>query len=198
LNQTSGNFPTCNAPNAAVGISVCSPGSSASSPVNFAIGASGDTAMRKVEVWIDGKKAAEQLTGAFSNYAFLNTSIPMTTGSHHVVLYGAGWDDSLDSKVFTLNVTSASCSAPVSAGVHICSPVSGSTVSSPVAISAAGKVNGTLASMQVWIDGVKKYSVAASTINTTLPVAAGPHRFAVLAVNTSGQTVESVSNATVQ
>jgi hypothetical protein len=45
---------------------------------------------------------------------------------------------------------------------------------------------------------VKKYSVAASTINTTLTVTAGPHRFAVLAVNTAGQTVESVSNATVQ
>jgi uncharacterized protein (DUF2141 family) len=199
LNQPSGNFPTCNAPNAAVGINVCSPGSSASSPVNFAIGASGDTPMRKAEVWVDGKKAAEQLTGAFSNYAFLNTSIPMTTGSHRVVLYGVGWDNSLDSKVFTLNVNaSTSCSAPTSAGVHICSPVSGSTVPSPVQISAAGKVNGTLASMQVWIDGVKKYSVAASTINTTLTVAAGSHRFAVLAVNTSGQSVESAVDATVQ
>jgi hypothetical protein len=51
--------------------------------------------------------------------------------------------------------------------------------------------------MQIWIDGVKKYSVAASTINTTLSVAAGAHRFAVLAVNTSGQAVESISNATV-
>lgn len=198
LNSTSGNFPTCNAPNAAVGINVCGPASTASSPVNFAIGASGDTPMRKTEVWIDGEKAAEQFTGAFSNYAFLNTSIPIAAGSHRVVIYGAGWDNSLDSKVFTLHVTSASCSVPTSPGVHICSPVSGSTVTSPVQISAAGKVSGTLASMQVWIDGVKKYSIAASTITTTLSVAAGTHRFAVLAVNTSGQTVESVSNATVQ
>jgi hypothetical protein len=52
--------------------------------------------------------------------------------------------------------------------------------------------------MQVWVDGVKKYSVAASTINTTLSVAAGTHRFAVLAVNTAGQVVESTSNVTVQ
>ncbi len=77
LNQTSGNFPTCNAPNAAVGISVCSPGSSASSPVNFAIGASGDTPMRRVEVWADGKKQVQQFAGTFSNYSFLNASVPL-------------------------------------------------------------------------------------------------------------------------
>ncbi|MES2220019.1 MAG: FG-GAP-like repeat-containing protein [Acidobacteriota bacterium] len=198
LNQTAANFPTCKAPNAAVGINVCSPASSVSSPVNFAIGASGDTPMRKVEIWADGKKQAEQFAGAFSNYAFLNASLPLSAGSHRIVVYGAGWDNSLDSKVFTLNVTNSSCSAPTSAGVHICSPSSGSTVSSPVKISATGKVSGTLASMQVWIDGVKKYSIAASTINTTISVAAGTHRFAVLAVNTSGQVVESAVNATVQ
>ncbi|HZC44078.1 MAG TPA: Ig-like domain-containing protein, partial [Acidobacteriaceae bacterium] len=198
LNQTSGNFPTCNAPNAAVGVNVCSPGASARSPVKFAVGAAGDTPMRKAEVWIDGKKAAEQFTGAFSNYAFLNTSISITSGSHRVVVYGVGWDNSLDSKVFTLNVTASSCSAPTSAGVHICSPASGSTVSSPVQISASGKVNGTLARMEVWIDGVKKYSVAASTINTTLSVSAGTHRFAVLAINTAGSKWEQAINATVK
>jgi hypothetical protein len=200
LNTTMGNFPTCSAPNAAVGINVCSPaaGSSVSSPVNFAIGASGDTAMRKVEVWADGKKQAEQLTGAFSDYSFFNNSIPLAAGSHSITVFAAGWDNSLQSKVFTLDVTSSSCSAPTSAGVHVCTPTNGATVSSPVQISAAGKVTGTLASMQVWVDGVKKYSVAASTINTTLSVAAGTHRFAVLAVNTAGQVVESTSNVTVQ
>jgi hypothetical protein len=200
LNTTAGSFPTCTAPNAAVGINVCNPasGSSVSSPVNFAIGASGDTPMRKVEVWADGKKQAEQLAGAFSDYSFFNNSVPLAPGSHSIVVYAAGWDNSLQSKKFTLDVGGSSCSLPISAGVHICSPAGGLTVHSPVQISAAGKVNGTLASMQVWVDGVKKYSVAASTVNTSLTVTAGTHRFAVLAVNTSGQVVESTSNATVE
>ncbi|MHB1937815.1 MAG: FG-GAP-like repeat-containing protein [Acidobacteriaceae bacterium] len=201
LNTTTGNFPTCDAPDAAVGINVCSPtpGGTASSPVNFAIGTAGDTPMRDVEVWADGKKAAEQLTGAFSNYSFLNDSIPLAAGSHRIVVFGVGWDNSLQEKVFTLNVgASSSCSAPSSAGVHVCSPANGSTVPSPVSIQAAGKVNGTLARMELWVDGVKKYTSTTANLDTTLALAKGRHRFAVLAINTAGQKWETVAYATVQ
>ncbi|HWF66103.1 MAG TPA: VCBS repeat-containing protein [Acidobacteriaceae bacterium] len=199
LNTTSGNFPTCNAPNAAVGITVCSPGSSAASPVNFSIGASGDTAMRKVEVWADGKKQAEQFAGAFTDYAFFNNSFPLAAGSHKITVFAVGWDNSLQSKSFTLNVSgSSSCSLPASAGVHVCSPANGSTVSSPVNVQAAGKVTGTLAHMELWVDGLKKYTSATSTLKTTLTLAARSHRFAVLAINTAGQKWETTVYATVQ
>jgi hypothetical protein len=94
---------------------------------------------------------------------------------------------------------SASCSAPSSAGVHICAPASGSTVSSPVLVQAAATVSGTISNMQLWIDGVKKYTASGSkTINTSVSVAAGTHRFAVLAVNTTGQKWTSAVNATVK
>jgi len=198
LNQTSGKFPTCNAPNAAVGISVCSPGSSASSPVNFAIGASGDTPMRRVEVWADGKKQVQQFAGTFSNYSFLNASLPLAAGLHRITIFAAGTDNSLQSKTFTLNVSGSSCSAPSSAGVHVCSPANGSTVSSPVKVLATGKVTGTLARVEVWADGVKKYTSNTATVNTSIALAAGSHRFAFFAINTSGQKWETVVNATVR
>lgn len=201
LNTTTGNFPTCTAPNAAVGINVCSPaaGSTVSSPVKFAIGASGDTPMRTVAVWADGKKQAEQLAGAFSDYSFFNNSLPLAAGSHKITVFATGWDNSLQSTLFTLNVGgSSSCAVLSSPGVHVCSPANGSIVSSPVNIQAAGRVSGTLARMSVWVDGVQKYSGTSANLNAALSVSAGNHRFAVVATNTVGQKWETAVDATVK
>jgi hypothetical protein len=94
---------------------------------------------------------------------------------------------------------STACSAPPSAGVHICAPASGSTVSSPVLVQAASTVNGTIARMELWVDGVKKYtSLSSKQLNTSVSLASGSHRFAVLAVNTAGQQWEGALNATVK
>lgn len=200
LNTTTGNFPTCAAPNAAVGIAQCSPapGSTVSSPVNFAIGAAAAVPIRKIDVWVDGKKQVEQFAGAFSNYAFLNASLPLAAGSHRVNVIAYGWDNSQQSKLSTLDVSASSCSAPTIDGVHLCSPASGATVSSPVQVEAVAKITGTIASTQLWIDGVKKYSVASTTLSTSIAVAVGSHRFAVIAVNTAGQKWEAAVNATVK
>jgi hypothetical protein len=105
LNETSGGFPTCQAPNAFIGINVCTPASGAtvSSPVSFQVGAAGPVAMRDVEVWIDGKKEAEQMDG-FSNYTFLKKSLSLSAGSHKAGVYAAGWDQSLVKKSFTIDV----------------------------------------------------------------------------------------------
>jgi hypothetical protein len=105
LNTTTGNFPPCFAPNAFKGIHVCSPssGSSVSSPVHFQVGAAGQTPMRKVEVWVDGKKVGEQLAG-FSHYTFMNKSLAITSGSHTVTIFAAGWDNWLEKTTFSLNV----------------------------------------------------------------------------------------------
>lgn len=103
LNTTAGSFPACAPPNAFEGINVCSPGSSATSPVVFHVGAAGQVPMRKVEVWVDGTKKVEQL-GGFSHYSFLDKSISLTPGSHKVTIFAAGWDDWLEQKTFTLSV----------------------------------------------------------------------------------------------
>jgi hypothetical protein len=202
LNTTTGNFPTCAPPNTAVGIAQCSPasGSTVNSPVNFAVGAAADKLIRKVDVWVDRKKQAEQFAGAFSNYAFLNASLPLASGSHRVSVIAYGWDNSQVSKTTTLTVkATSSCSAPTSDGVHICSPVSGSSVSSPVLVTATSKVTGTIVSTQLWVDGVKNFNAPASTtLTTSVSLKAGTHRFAVIATNTAGQKWESTVSATVK
>jgi Big-like domain-containing protein len=95
--------------------------------------------------------------------------------------------------------TAAACSAPSSNGVHICAPTNDSTVSSPVTVKAASTVSGTIARMELWVDGVKKYTATSSKqLNITISLAAGSHRFSVFAVNTSGQKWQSVVTATVK
>ncbi len=49
--------------------------------------------------------------------------------------------------------------------------------------------------MEVWVDGVKKYT---ETSSKSISVAAGSHRFGVFAVNTAGTKWEGVSTATVK
>jgi len=202
LNTTTGNFPTCAAPNAAVGIAQCSPtaSSTVTSPVNFSVGAAASQPIRKVDVWVDRKKQFEQFAGVFSNYAFLNASLPLTAGSHRVSVIAYGWDNSQVSKTTTIIVkATSSCSAPTSAGVHICSPVSGASVSSPVLVTATSKVTGTIVSTQLWVDGVKNFNVPGSTtLTTSVTLAAGSHRFAVIATNTAGTKWESTVTATVK
>lgn len=199
-NTSTGSFPGCGLSGIAEGVAVCTPGASATSPVKFSVATAGPTPMRTAAVWVDGKKVAEQLTHAFSNYSFLDASLSLAAGKHSITVYGTGWDDTLQKKSFTLAVGSgSSCSVPASPGVHVCQPAGRATVTSPVQIQAASAVTGTFARGEVWVDGVKKYSETTSTsLNTTLTLAAGSHRFAVLAINTAGTKWEQVVTATVK
>jgi hypothetical protein len=197
-NTSAGAFPGCGFSGGAVGLSICTPGASASSPVQFSIGAAGPTPMRTVAVWADGKKVAEQLTHAFFDYSFLDASVALTAGSHSITVYGTGWDNTLQQKSFTLNVASGSgCAAPSSVGVHVCSPASGSTNSSPLSVQAASTVTGTIARMEVWVDGVKEYTSTTNMLNTSLTLATGSHRFDFYAVNTAGQKWETTVYASI-
>ncbi len=200
-NDSTGSFPGCGLSGMAEGISICTPPATADSPVKFSIGAAGPTPMRTAAVWVDGKKVAEQLTHAFSNYSFLDASVPLTAGTHAVTLYGTGVDNTLQQKSFTLTVGAGStsgCSAPSSPSVHICSPTNYSTVNSPVNVTATATITGTLARMEIWVDGVKKYTETTSTsLNQSLALAPGSHVIDIYAANTGGGLWKSTANVTV-
>ena len=114
-------------------------------------------------------------------------------------MFAADIDNRLQKTVFNFTVGGAACSAPSSPGVNICLPASGSTVNSPVQVEADSTVTGTIARMELWVDGVKMYSAPSSTVlNTSISVAAGSHRFSVLAINTAGQKWANAVDATVE
>ena len=61
-------------------------------------------------------------------------------------------------------------------------------MNSPVLACASGTVTGTIARMEVWVDGVKKYSTFHSnTVKTNISLASGTHKFTYYIVNTAGQ-----------
>jgi hypothetical protein len=201
LNTSSGSgFPSCAAPNRAVGIALCSPTSevAVSSPVTFSIGAANQTPGRKVEVWIDGHKQGESLAG-WSYDSFLNADYNVANGSHTVTIYSAGWDNLLQKVTFPLTVGSTGCAPPPSPGVNVCSPLPGARIGKSVLAWASGTVTGTIARMEVWVDGVKDYSTPGSdTLKTNLSLASGTHTFTYYIVNTAGQKWQTTVVATVK
>ncbi|HZZ41008.1 MAG TPA: FG-GAP-like repeat-containing protein [Acidobacteriaceae bacterium] len=199
LNETeNGKWSPCAYPAKGQGIALCSPGSTSGTSVSFTASANSFGMLRKMELWIDGKKIAEQ-HHTWANRAWFNLTTTLSAGSHKVTLFAADIDNRLQKFTSTVQVGGSSCSAPASAGVNLCQPASGATVSSPVQVMASATVTGKLASMQLWVDGVKKYSETSSaTLQTSISLSAGSHRFAVLAVNTSGQKWEQAVNATVK
>lgn len=182
----------CAAP-ASDGVTICAPASGATvgSPVQVQAAATVSGTLAQTELWVDGVKKYSTASNS------LDTSVSLPAGSHRFAVLaintaGQKWED-----VVYATVGSGTCSAPSSAGVHICQPASGSTVSSPVQVQAAGTVTGTISHMELWVDGVKKYSAAGAVLNTSVSLGAGSHRFAVLALNTAGQKWESAIYATV-
>jgi len=199
-NDSTGNFPGCGLSGKAEGITICSPGGSSSSPVKFSIGAGGPTPMRTVAVWADGKKIAEQLTHAFSNYSFLDSSVALAAGNHSVTVNGIGWDGTHQTKSFTLTVAgSTTCAAPSSSGINVCSPTENATVSSPVKVTAMATVSGGVYRFELWSGSTKLVSVDNSgTMNQSVALAAGTYHLIFVARNTAGTKVTATRDITVK
>src|SRR5882724_7256823 len=138
-NTTPGSFPKCNPPDHALGFNLCSPTRivSPSDTVRFSIAAGNQTPGRKVEVWVDGKKMAENLKG-FSHYSFLDATLKLAPGTHRVGIFTAGWDNLVQQYMwtggpgFTFPLTVKSTTCPVDVGIIVCSPLNDTTLKSPV------------------------------------------------------------------
>ncbi len=87
INETAGGyFGSCNYPKTGQGIRLCSPsGPSSANPVSFQAAANSFGQIRKFELWLDGKKIADDYH-SWGHYGYfdLNTSLP--AGSHHATL----------------------------------------------------------------------------------------------------------------
>ena len=188
----------CSAPGTA-GVNVCKPanGSTVASPVAVLAAAKVTGTIARMEVWVDGVKDYSTF-----NSTTLSTSLSLASGNHRFSFYavntaGTKWNTVVNATVGTGG--GGTCSAPSTPGVNVCKPVNGSTVGSPVAVQAISTVTGTIARMEVWVDGVKKFSTSNSTtLSTSLSLASGSHRFSFYAVNTAGTKWNTVVNATVQ
>ena len=84
------------------------------------------------------------------------------------------------------------CSAPTSAGVHVCTPTQGQASKGSVQVSAAATAaNGSVQRMELWIDGKKTNNYYASQVNVTVPLSVGQHFATVVEVDASGAYIKS-------
>lgn len=83
--------------------------------------------------------------------------------------------------------TPSGCTAST-IGVTVCSPTSGSTVSSPVTFTAAAKSSSTapITAIQIYVDNNLVYTVNSATLNTSLSLTAGSHFVVVQGWDSTG------------
>jgi hypothetical protein len=149
--------------------------------------------IRKMEVWIDGKKLGEDHT-AVGPTAWIAWYLETpAVGTHSGTIYEADIDNTLHRNDFTFTVGSTCGVLPDGAyGVNVCTPAVDGTYANPVQVIATAKITGTLARMEVWVDGQKMYTETNSTsLNTTLTLSDADHEFDIYAVNTAGQKWET-------
>lgn len=190
----------CEYPGSATGISYCL----YRSGVNGATVAFGATAnwfepLRKMELWLDGRKVTEQYN-VWDKYAWL-MSAPQSfaSGTHRADIYSAGYDNVLQHQTVTFTVPGPTCAPPNSPGLNICSPVNGETVGREVEALAGGAISGTIRRMEVWVDGTKMDSTSRSNqLDATLALGPGTHTFTFYVVNTAGKKLSQSANVTVK
>jgi hypothetical protein len=178
------------------GVHVCTPtpGATVPSPVAVASSGSGGTLpIVAVKSYIDGVQVAASDTNT------LNFSIVEPAGAHQLAVNAWDVNDKVYQTIVNFTVGSAAgCGVPSSAGVHICSPAPGSTVHSPVAISAAANGGTTkISAMKAYIDGKLVASSSSATISGSAAAAVGKHTLTVNAWNTAGKLFQSVATFTV-
>ena len=198
LNTSNGGFwGGCTYPPNSTGIRLCIPGTiPIASPVVVNASASSFGQLRKIELWVDGKKLAEQFH-AWGQQAWFNAFETFAPGSHAATLIAADIDNRLQTLVY--NFTVINCAGPASPGIHVCSPANGASLISPVQALAASNVTGNILRMEVWVDGVKKYTaLGTNALSASIALAAGSHRFDYFAVNTTGGKWQSTEFITVK
>jgi len=186
---TSGYFGPCEYPKSGEGFNPCVGGGVTGNKVLFSTAANSFGKLRKIELWVDGKKLSEQFH-AWDTHAYFDYSSTFSNGTHQATFYAADVDNRLQHYNFPFTV-GATCSAFPALGVHVCGPGTNGE-SSPIQALATATITGTLDRMEVWLDGVKQYTETASTtLNTTLVVSPGTHDFDFYAVNTAGTKWET-------
>lgn len=132
-------------------------------------------------------------------------------GSYSVTASGSGWNtnsksetasDSLDTQMNFYLTTGTPSPTPTptpppsgctatAVGVKVCSPISGSTVDSPVRFTAAAKSTLPITAMRIYIDNVSAYFVSAASLDVSLAVNPGTHLVVVQAWDSSGAVFKS-------
>ena len=188
----------CDVSSAAIAsVTICSPANNATvtSPVQVLAQAKDSQPVKRMQVYLDG------VVKYTVNSDQVNTALPLTMGSHRISVVGTNVANATYKSTVTVVVPApALCdtSAAPNPSVTICAPAANATVASPVQITAQSKDSLPVIRMQLYVDGVAKYSVSSDQLNTSVALATGTHRLSVVSTNSSNATSKATINVTVQ
>lgn len=172
----------------ASGVTVTAPANNAmvSSPMQVIASATAANAITAMQVYVDNKLASS-VSGST-----VDAELNVTPGQHSVVVQS--WDSAGGVQKRALNVTATATPA-----ITIQSPAQGAALTNGnIVIAASSNVPSQISATQVYVDNVEKYSTAAASVNTTLPMAVGTHSIVVQNWDNKGNVTKASVNITVK
>src|SRR5581483_6406135 len=148
------------------------PNAVVASPVPIAATSGGASTVYSTQVYVDNVLKYQVSSSS------LNTSLPMTNGSHYVVVQA--WDKSGG---ITKNGFYVTVSNPT---VTVTSPAPNSSVYDPVQITASTLDANPVYAVQVYVDNALQYQSSGTGVNWPLPLGVGAHNLVVQAWDTAG------------
>ncbi len=175
---------------AGVTVSSPTPGATSGSPVHFVASASSGHPIISMRIYVDNNSVFVTSSGS------LNTSIPMSSGTHGVVVQA--WDSAgaIYKSAETITV-SGSAPPPSSSGVSVSSPTPGTTSSSPVHFVASASSSHPIISMRIYVDSNSVFVTSSGSLNTSVPMSSGSHSVVVQAWDSAGGIYKSAETITV-
>src|SRR6185437_12494929 len=145
--------------------------------------------------------SADGVTGGNSSTGTISTTglytAPTSSGSHTVTVTSAA--DTTKKASASVTVQSAgSCTNTTVNSVRICSPVNGSSVTSPVQFVSQANTSNTVGSTWVYVDNTVVYkSPRVASVSTPLNIAPGAHNVRVQTWDSKGNVFKAGVNITV-
>jgi|tagenome__1003787_1003787.scaffolds.fasta_scaffold20971193_4 Bacterial Ig domain len=143
---------------------------------------------------LDGVNLMRLATVANSSRALDLSTFSLASGAYKFFVQAVG-------KPFLTNKMSGAVSyststLPTTTSVSISSPGNNTTVSNTPTVSGKAISSVAISLMQIYVDGVKSYEVAGSSVTKSVSVSAGSHRITVQAVDNAGGIAKATINVT--
>lgn len=190
--------PPCTLSTTSPSVTICTPMSNAnvSSPLTVAAGATDSQLVSYIQLFVDGIANTKQ------SGAVLNTSTPLTPGSHRITVQAKDVTGLLFKQ--TLYVTAGSSGTSpctlnsASPSVTICSPANNATVVSPLTVAAGTTDMKPVSIIQLYVDGSAKLTQNSGTLNGSVTLTAGTHKLTVQAKDSAGTVIKQTIYVTAQ
>jgi hypothetical protein len=186
-------FPECD-PEAGSGVKICSPasGTDVVSPVFISAAASGSGAITKMRAYVDNIQVAA------SSSEKIRGSVPSATGIHNLVVNAWDLSGRLYQSRASFRVGTDAGPCPMSGvGVRICAPAAGTSVASPLQLTAHARGNAKIVAMKGYVDGARVASSTSDYLYTQIGAIPGLHNLTVNAWDSAGGVYTANENFSV-